>query len=228
VLYQHPEWLMVPRELAPEVLNVDVRSPAYLGRLTRWVRANTQRIDGLYVSPLDPEAAAYLTTAVIEAVKRYTVDGVFLDAVRFPGTDFDYSRRAMEIFRADRRTMLTPAERVRLDEIEAIDPFGYPEEFPEEWRVFRQARLTALMARLKKALVAISPALVVSAGIASDPHVAQTEAFQDWPTWIATGLVDGLGRRNSATGTVVFTADGLSAASGALPNSPAPEAAATR
>jgi uncharacterized lipoprotein YddW (UPF0748 family) len=211
VLYQHPEWLMVPRELAPEVLNIDVRSPAYLGRLARWARLNTPRIDGLYVSPLDPEAAAYLVTEVSAVVKRYSVDGVFLDAVRFPGADFDYSRHAMDLFRAERRPVLTLVERARLADVEAIDPFGYAEEFPDEWRQFRQSRLTALMSRLKRALAAVAPTLVVSAAVGPDPNTALVDSFQDWQTWLRTGLVDGIGSRDGTSGTIVFTPDDLSA-----------------
>jgi uncharacterized lipoprotein YddW (UPF0748 family) len=228
VLYQHPEWLMVPRELAGEILGIDVRSPAYLGRLARWTRLNTQRTEGMYVSPLDPDAAAYLATKVVDAVKRYTVDGVFLDGVRFPGADFDYSKRAMEIFRAERRPALTLAERIRLDDVEAIDSFGYTEEFPEEWRTFRQTKLTALLARVSKALHAVNPALVVSAGIAADPSAARLESFQDWPSWMETGLIDGVGRRNGTSGTIVFSADGLSATASPLPINQTPEAQSTR
>src|SRR6188474_3700943 len=51
VIYQHPEWLMVPRQLAAEMLKIDLRSPAYLGQIARWTRANAGRVDGLYVSP---------------------------------------------------------------------------------------------------------------------------------------------------------------------------------
>src|SRR5262245_41963102 len=75
VVYQHPEWLMVPRALAPQLIAIDPRGPAYLGRLSRWTRANTSRVDGLYVSPLDPEAASYLASLVKATVKRYEVDG---------------------------------------------------------------------------------------------------------------------------------------------------------
>jgi uncharacterized lipoprotein YddW (UPF0748 family) len=207
VLYQRPEWLMVPRDLAPEVLKVDIRSPGYLGRLMRWTRANAPRVDGLYVSPLAPEAAAYLVTAVTAAARRYPVDGVFLDAVRFPGVDFDYSRHAMEIFRAETRPQLSAEARARLDEIEAIDPFGYAEEFPDRWRAFRQARLTNLVSRLRKALAEVSATLVVSAGVPSDPSSALAESFQDWTNWMETGLVDGVGRRSGTSGTIVFTAD---------------------
>jgi uncharacterized lipoprotein YddW (UPF0748 family) len=161
----------------------------------------------LYVSPLAPEAAAYLVTAVTAAARRYPVDGVFLDAVRFPGVDFDYSRHAMEIFRAETRPQLSAEERARLDEIEAIDPFGYAEEFPERWRAFRQARLTNLVSRLRKALGEVSSTLVVSAGVPSDPSNALAESFQDWTNWMETGLVDGVGRRSGTSGTIVFTAD---------------------
>ncbi len=211
VLYQHPEWLMVPRELAPEMLKLDMRTPGYLGRLTRWARANPARVDGLYVSPLAPEAASYLVTAVTAAARRYPVDGVFLDAVRFPGVDFDYSRHAMEIFRAETRPLLTAEDRVRLDDVEAIDPFGYAEEFPDRWRAFRQARLTSLVSNLRKALKAVGPALVVSAGVPSDPANALAESFQDWTNWMETGLVDGVGPRSGTSGTIVFTPDAFAA-----------------
>lgn len=212
VLYQHPEWLMVPRELATEMLKVDVRTPGYLGRLTRWARANPTRVDGLYVSPLATDAASYLVAAVTAAGKRYPVDGVFLDAVRFPGVDFDYSRHAMEIFRAETRPQLSAEERARLDEVEAIDPFGYAEEFPERWRAFRQSRLTSLVSRLRTALSEISPTLVISAGVPSDPSHALAESFQDWTKWMETGLVDGVGRRSGTSGTIVFSSDAFSAA----------------
>jgi uncharacterized lipoprotein YddW (UPF0748 family) len=212
VLYQHPEWLMVPRELAAEMLKVDARTPGYLGRLTRWARANPTRVDGLYVSPLAPDAANYLVAAVTAAAKRYPVDGVFLDAVRFPGVDFDYSRHAMEIFRADTRPQLSVEERARLEDVEAIDPFGYAEEFPERWRAFRQSRLTSLVSRLRRSLSEISQTLVVSAGVPSDPSSALAESFQDWTNWMQTGLVDGVGRRSGTSGTIVFSPDAFSAA----------------
>jgi uncharacterized lipoprotein YddW (UPF0748 family) len=211
VLYQHPEWLMVPRELAPEMLKVDMRTPGYLGRLTRWARANPSRVDGLYLSPLAPDAASYLVSAVTAAARRYPVDGVFLDAVRFPGVDFDYSRHAMEIFRAETRPQLSAEDRARLDEVEAIDPFGYAEEFPDRWRAFRQSRLTSLVSNLRKALKAVSPTLVVSAGVPSDPGNALAESFQDWTNWMETGLVDGVGRRSGTSGTIVFTPDAFAA-----------------
>src|SRR6188474_2267151 len=68
VIYRAPEWLMVPRELAAEMKKVDLRSPAYIGRLARWTRAHTSIVEGLYTSPLHPAAQDHTA-----AVKRRRV-----------------------------------------------------------------------------------------------------------------------------------------------------------
>ena len=162
VLYRHPEWLMVPRELAAQMLTIDQRSPEYIGRLARWARGNAERAAGVYVSPLHPEAAEYLVSAVAEIVARYDVEGVHLDALQFPGDDFDFSRPALERFRALVRPGLPAEARARLDEIEKIDPFAWPEEFPQEWQRFRASRVSDLLARLRAAVHTARPAAVIS------------------------------------------------------------------
>jgi uncharacterized lipoprotein YddW (UPF0748 family) len=209
VVYQHPEWLMVPRAIASEMLTLDPRGPAYLGRLSRWTRTNRDRVDGLYLSPLDPDTAEYVAKAVVATVRRYAVDGVYLDAVRFPGNDFDYSRHALDLFRAAARPRLSTSERARLDDIEAIDPFGYTAEFPDEWNAFRQARLTALVSRLHVSLKIINPLLTVTAEVADDDAIARDQQFQDWRSWIVERLVDGIGRANAAGALILLAPDGL-------------------
>jgi uncharacterized lipoprotein YddW (UPF0748 family) len=79
-----------------------------------------------------------------------------------------------------------------MDGIEAIDPYAYPEVFAEEWRLFRQTQLTALVTRLRTAAKAVRPAVVVSAAVVSDTTLAATQSFQDWRTWMDNGFVDAL------------------------------------
>ena len=208
VIYQHPEWLMVPRQLAPQLLKTDVRSPGYLGQISRWTRANTDRVDGLYVSPLDPAAAAYLVKSVLTAVGRYAVDGVYLEMLHFPGDDFDYSRRAMELFRTHMRSAMSLAERARLDEVESIDPFAYAEEFPDEWRRFRESALTELLGQLRSALKALNPAISVSVAARADADAALRDHFQGWRSWLERGMADRVGYRSRTTGTVLLSMDG--------------------
>ena len=165
VIYQHPEWLMVPRELAADLVAVDVRSPEYLGRLARWTRANAQRLEGLYISPLHGGVHVQLAATIKDVVTRYPVDGVHLDHVRFPGADFDYSRAAMSAFRAEVRARLTAAERARIDAVAVSNPFAYAEELGDEWRLFRQTQVTALVTRLRSTAKAVRPDVVVSATV---------------------------------------------------------------
>jgi uncharacterized lipoprotein YddW (UPF0748 family) len=192
VIYQHPEWLMVPRELAPGLLGMDVRNPEYLGRLARWARANPRRLEGFYISPLHTGAQVEVAATLKDLVTRYPFDGVHLDHIRFPGDDFDYSRAAIEAFRTEMRVRLSPAERVRLDGVQALDPFAYPGQLAEEWRLFRQTQITALVTRLRSTAKAVRPGIVVSAAVIADPLLAARDAFQDWRTWLDNGFIDAL------------------------------------
>jgi uncharacterized lipoprotein YddW (UPF0748 family) len=192
VVYQHPEWLMVPRTIAAELLPVDVHSPDYVGRLVRWTRTSTDRIDGLYLSPTLPEAASYLAEAVRDIVRRYALDGIYLDHVRYPAADFDYGVRSIAAFRDFMRTQLPLNERQRIDSIQALDPFAYPNELPEQWRSFRTAQLTALVVRLRSTAKSIRPAAIVSVAVTSDVESAERDNLQDWRTWAANEFVDAL------------------------------------
>lgn len=208
VVYQHPEWLMVPRQIAAELFDVDVRSPGYFGRIARWTRANAGRVDGVYVSPLDPGATAYLVATVAEAAARHHADGVYLEAIDFPGIDFDYGRRAIDLFRTSVRARLPADERARLDHTETIDPFAYAEEFAAEWRRFREAALTALIEQLRAALSTADPDLAITVAARAAEATALDEHFQDWRGWLDRGVIDRVGFLTRSTGEVSFSADG--------------------
>jgi hypothetical protein len=198
VIYRNPQWLMVPRDLGIEMLSLDPRSPDYIGRLARWTRTHTDRADGLYLSALQPGVADYIVTAVKALLTRYPVDGVHLEGLRFPGPDFDYSQRSQDAFRQDQRRSLDTAARARLDGIEAIDPFGYAEELPDEWRRFRTTRLTALVTQIRSAVRSVRPDAVVSASVLAGADRALHQHLQDWQTWLDNGFVDALAEEGAA------------------------------
>ena len=207
VIYQHPEWLMVPRALAPELLGIDARSPEYVGRLARWARTNG--LDGIYLSPLADDAAAYVAAAAARVLRRYPVDGVQLDAARYPGRDFDYGSRSIEAFRDDIRPSLVPADRLRVDSDEAIDPFAYPNAFPDAWRQFRQVRLTRLVAQVRAAIAAALPGIPVTAVVSGTAESDLEDHLQDWRSWIESRLVDAVSVRSGATTTIVSDVNAL-------------------
>jgi uncharacterized lipoprotein YddW (UPF0748 family) len=190
LIYKHPEWLMVPREIAQDLAKIDPVSPAYVGKIARWTRAESEKVEGLYASPLQREAAAHAQAVVGEVAKGYAVDGIHLDYVRYPTDQFDYSRFAIAEFRADIRPRLTQAVRRELDEQQAIDLFAYPDHFPAEWKTFRRAQLSALLTRLRAVVKTARPDAVLTLAAAPDMKEAYDQRLQDWRTWLETHVID--------------------------------------
>ena len=139
VIYRAPEWLMVPRELAAEMKKVDVRSPAYIGRLARWTRAHATEVEGLYTSPVHPGAQAHAAAVIGELVQKYAVDGVHLDYVRFPERETSTTaRRRSSCSRRRSCPDLTDKERREAAAREVLDPAAYPNLFADRWDEFRR------------------------------------------------------------------------------------------
>ena len=190
VVYRSPEWLMVPRELAAEMKKIDLRSPAYLGRLARWTRSQSTKVEGLYTSPLHPAAQEHTAAVIREIAERYAVDGVHLDYVRFPNDEFDYSPAAMEQFKNAVLPDLSEAERREAASREVLDPAAYPNLYPEKWSDFRRSRLTSLVIKIRTAVKAVRPEAIVSAAVVPDAQQAFDERLQDWRGWIDQSLLD--------------------------------------
>jgi uncharacterized lipoprotein YddW (UPF0748 family) len=190
VVYRHPEWLMVPRALVEELAGVDPRSPEYLGRLSRHVRSRPAELEGLYLSPVTEGAADYTVSVVRDIVSRYAVDGVHFDYARYPAEDFDYSHEALAAFRRNVAGELRPAEQQPYDKRLADEPTIYTQAFPERWRTFRGARLTALVQKLGAAVRAARPAATISAAVVPDLAEASARRFQDWGGWLQQNLID--------------------------------------
>jgi uncharacterized lipoprotein YddW (UPF0748 family) len=97
VVFRHPEWLMVPRTLAEDLAAVDPHSPEYLGRLSRYARARSATVEGVYLSPATAGAVDYMVGVVRGIVSHYAVDGVRMDAVGYPAGVFDYSSERLAV-----------------------------------------------------------------------------------------------------------------------------------
>jgi len=190
LVYRHPDWIMVPRPIAQELARLDPANPGYVGKIARWSRGEDDRIEGLYTSPVVPDAAAHTERVVADLARRYDLDGIHLDYARYPNQQFDYSRFAIAEFRASMQPRLAPAVRRALDEAEQADLFAYPDRFPSDWREFRRARLTALVARIRLAVRAARPEALVTSAVFPDAQEAFDERLQDWRGWLSGRLVD--------------------------------------
>ena len=191
VIRSHPDWLMLPRALAARPAP-EPNSAAFLPTLTRWTRANLAQVEGLYVSPIPLEARAHAVAIARDLARRYPLDGLHLDYVRYPTEDFDYSRAALAEFRAALAGELSPADLAALDARATASPLVFADRYPERWFEFRRASVTWLVDGMASAARAERPGILISAAVLPDAAAALARKLQDWPSWASRGIVDAL------------------------------------
>lgn len=190
LISRRPDLLAVPRELARELFHVDPFSPRFAEALLAYAQANTDRVEGLYSAPSHPEVQEHIYAVWMDLLESYDLDGLHFDYIRYPSSEFDYSRGALERFRAWVAPRLPPARLQELDDRYRQDPLAFADALPGPWGEFRRAQITALVERIYFGVKKRNPAAVVSAAVFPDPGDAYQNRFQDWQGWIRAGILD--------------------------------------
>jgi uncharacterized lipoprotein YddW (UPF0748 family) len=162
MLLAHPEWVMSLRDGTP----MDCFT--------------SQETEYAYVSPGIPAVRTHLARVAADVVRRYAVDGIHLDRIRYPGPSWSYDEPSLAAFRT--RTGRAPAL--------GNDP---------EWDAFRREQINATVRAVFDSVTAVRPTVVLSAatwpihdratfGWPSSSSVSQF--FQDARAWAAGGYVD--------------------------------------
>lgn len=130
----------------------------------------------LGLNPCLPEVRRYLASICAEIARRYDVDGIHLDYVRF--TDADYS--GSEQYPRDPRSLAlfmneTEAEP---DDVGAFD----------RWKADCVTRLVQEVSSAVRANA--RPGAALTAAVFPEPEVALRKVQQDWPEWAERRLVD--------------------------------------
>ncbi len=204
VVYTHPEWLMVPRPLAVDLARMNPRQTAYLRRLAEYAKAHSDRVEGLFLSPVHKGAVDYTVRVIGDIVTRYAVDGIHLDYIRFPNDEFDYSAEALDEFRSAVTSTASGDERREYASRARGRPLFYTEMFPQRWQEFRRARLTALLTRIRSVVKARRSRAMLSAAVFPDANEAASRRFQDWGKWLEDGLLDAICPMAYTTDPVLF------------------------
>lgn len=168
VLAEHPDWVMVPRGLAWTSAQA---APKSLPALVRQAARGRPDIEGLYVSPSAPGLPEYLEGVVRELVRGYPLAGLHLDFIRYPNADYDWSRHAFSGFQ--RLTGRTS-----------------PAQDPRAFAAYQRDTLTSLAERLSRVAREERQGLQISAAVVPDEAMAVNHRFQDWPEWLARGVLD--------------------------------------
>lgn len=190
VFNAHPEWLAVPRPVAAELYQMPPTDPRYRTRIVEWSKANRGELEGVYTGPANAKVRDHIYRIWIDIIKKYPVDGMHFDYIRFASPDFDYSRTSIEKFRDWLKPRITAAERTFLKAAQAKDPLAATEMFKDQFADFQREQITGLVQRIYREVKKQRPRVIVSAAVFANDENAFTRRFQDWRRWLKMGILD--------------------------------------
>jgi len=205
LIRRRPEYLAVPRELAPRLFGMSPADPAYLRALVEHAQRNSGQVEGLYASPLVPSAVEHLAAVAADLAFEYDLDGIHLDYIRLPNREYDHGRAALEAFRARERARRPAAETRRAEELWASGSiFAYVDTFGAEWHDFLRESVTGTLERVRQEVRRAQPGIALTAAVFPDPVDARNHRFQDWQSWLRDGLVEAVAPMSYQASDEVF------------------------
>ena len=132
-----------------------------------------------WLCPSDPRNRAMEREALLEVVRRYPVDGVHLDYIRYPGASACYCDGCRERFQRDT----------------GIKVKDWPEEvisgpYFADFQRWRREQVTKLVEEISREVRRIRPDVKISAAVFPDWRSARFQVGQDWKLWVERGYLD--------------------------------------
>ena len=154
MLLKHPEWVMSDR------------------RGKKLPCPNSEEY--IWLSPSFPGVRSQLARVAADVARRYDVDGIHLDRIRFPGNAWSWDPVSKSGFGKD------------------------PDQHPAEWKAYRTGLVSSMVRETWDSVAAVKPNLVYSAavwGIYDDiwkwkTLAGKTDLMQDYRAWAKDGYMD--------------------------------------
>lgn len=146
--------------------------------------------EGAFLTPANLAARQHIHDVFLDVARRYDIDGIHFDYVRYPNKNYDYSDAAITRFRQEMLSSMTPAQRAYLDKRSRTSRTAYAHAFPEQWQAFRRRQVTDMVASISHDIKAIKPWVIMSAAVFADSSDALNGRGQDWKTWLRRGYLD--------------------------------------
>ena len=134
-----------------------------------------------WLCPSNPENRKLELESMLEVARRYPVNGLHLDYIRYPDSAHCYCDGC-------RRRFETESGRKVLDRNWPKE--CYSGERKEEYNDWRCRQITALVAAVSREAKKIRPGLKISAAVFGSYPACRESVAQDWPTWIKAGYLD--------------------------------------
>ncbi len=176
--------------------NLDGASEQFVADLRRAGRLQ-RRENGLalpWLCPSHPDNLRHEKDGLREALKRYPIDGIHLDYIRYPGSHGCYCSGCRKRFEAHlgRRVNRWPKD-VRK---------GTDRKVFTRWRCEQITRLVRDVSALARK---VRPGIKLSAAVYGKYPSCRDSVAQDWPGWVNEGLIDFVVPMNYTASEEAFT-----------------------
>ncbi len=145
--------------------------------------------EGLYISPMLPQAQQYLIRLCTDLLGSYPVAGLHLDYIRYPNQDFDVHPYILRQFR--HRYIIDPTRFLRDgDEFARTYTLAGYESYFGLWRRYLMDGLSGFVEKMAAAVREEFPDVLLTAAVKPDIVTAHWKYYQDWDRWLREGWLD--------------------------------------
>ncbi|MBN68719.1 MAG: hypothetical protein CME32_05490 [Gimesia sp.] len=132
-----------------------------------------------WLNPAHPENFQLEVDSMLEVVKKYPVDGIHFDYIRYPNDRHDYSDYSRQKFEADTGIKVSnwPAD-------------CYKGKLKSQYRDWRADQITRLVETVSREARRIRPGVKLSAAVFREYPDCREWVAQDWPLWARRGYLD--------------------------------------
>lgn len=164
-------------------------------RRERRLQADAQGGEIRWLNPCLPDNYQFEMAPLREAVRRYALDGVHFDYIRYPGAHACYGPETRAAFERQRgsRVRRWPAE---------VQAGGTLQTAFQDWRMQQQ---TDFVRRAAAELRTLRPGLQMSAAVFGNYPDCRLSIAQDWRLWLEKGYLDFVCPMNYTENLSAFT-----------------------
>ncbi|MFN4227915.1 MAG: glycoside hydrolase family 10 protein [Candidatus Ratteibacteria bacterium] len=148
-------------------------------RQEKRLQVNNEGKEVLWLCPSNPLNFQLEFESMIEIVKKYDVDGIHFDYIRYPDSNSCYCEDCKK----------------RFEEKYNVKIEKWPEDvikgnYKEIYKIWRQELITKLVETVSKEAKKIKPNIKISAAVFPDYSDCKEKVGQDWKLWIENGYLD--------------------------------------
>ena len=132
-----------------------------------------------WLNPAHPENFQLEVDSMLEVVKKYPVDGIHFDYIRYPNNRHCYSDYSKKKFESDTGIKVKnwPSD-------------CYDGKLKSQYRDWRAAQITRLVETVQREARKLRPGIKISAAVFREYPDCREWVAQDWPLWAKRGYLD--------------------------------------